>query len=912
MQSPNGVNFQWLFESAPGLYLVLLPDLTIVAVSNAYLQATMTKREDVLGRNLFDVFPDNPDDPAATGVSNLRTSLNVVLQNKTAHTMAVQKYDIRRPDGSFEERFWSPLNKPVLDDKNEVMYIIHRVEDVTEFVRLKKQEARQSELTKDLRDRVEKMESEIYIRAQEIQERENQIQTIFNAAPDAVIVIDQNGIIVKWNPQAEILFGWSANELTGKLLSETIIPPRYRDAHEAGLSHFLKTGEGRVLGKTIEIQAINKNNIEFDVSLSISPTKVNGSYLFIGFVRDITERKKSEEKLEASRKMFSTIFYQSPVMNTITDAVSGKYIDVNDSFAEFCGFPKEEITGKTSLDLHLVPRPGHRAAIIESIKANGFARDVQIEVRARNSEIKWVSTSAHAVNINGKDCFLTAMIDITERKQAEEKFRGLLESAPDAMIIADKQGNIILVNRQTELLFGYKKEELTGKPVELLVPQDIKDNLKEHRADYYQQPKLSSMGAGLELYAVRKDRTKFPVEISLSPLETPEGMLVSAAIRDITRRKRNEAIIQKQKQDIQDFIDSMSTLCAKVTTEGRLLMVNKPAMLATGLSMEELLKTNFLEGNWWTYNAEVHSRVCDAFKKVCSGIAVNYDENIFIFGQVLPINFSLIPILGIDGEVDYIVAEGRDISALKLTEAELQKQTSELETANKELEAFSYSVSHDLRAPLRIIDGYTEIIVSDYGKILDEEGNRLLGIVTANVRRMGRLIDDLLNLSRLGRKELTIHRIDMNQLVDSVIAEQVALKTKQYDIQIEKLEQADADSNLIRQVWINLISNAIKFSAEKDKPSIKISSRHTGNEIIYSIQDNGVGFNMKYADKLFGVFQRLHKMTEFEGTGVGLALVQRIITRHGGRVWAEAEVDKGATFFFSLPSSRQTFIPSNK
>src|SRR5688572_5424570 len=317
MQSPNGVNFQWLFESAPGLYLVLLPDLTIAAASDAYLQATMTKREDILRRNMFDVFPDNPEDPAATGVSNLRTSLTTVLQNKTAHTMAVQKYDIRRPDGSFEERFWSPLNKPVLDDKNEVMYIIHRVEDVTEFVRLKKQEARQSDLTKDLRDQVEEMGIEIYNRAQEIRERESQIQAIFNAAPDAVIVIDQNGIIVKWNPQAELLFGWSASELIGKHLSETIIPPRYRDAHEAGLSHFLKTGEGTVIGRSIEIQAINKNNIEFDVSLSISPTKVNGSYLFIGFVRDITDRKKTEAKLEASRKMFSTIFYQSPVMNTI-------------------------------------------------------------------------------------------------------------------------------------------------------------------------------------------------------------------------------------------------------------------------------------------------------------------------------------------------------------------------------------------------------------------------------------------------------------------------------------------------------------------------------------------------------------------------------------------------------------------
>ncbi len=242
----------------------------------------------------------------------------------------------------------------------------------------------------------------------------------------------------------------------------------------------------------------------------------------------------------------------------------------------------------------------------------------------------------------------------------------------------------------------------------------------------------------------------------------------------------------------------------------------------------------------------------------------------------------------------------------QILERTIEDRTSQLEKANKELEAFSYSVSHDLRAPLRIIDGYIEILMSDYHNKLDDEAKRILNIITANVRKMGQLIDDLLNLSRLGRKELMVHHVDMARLVDSVIADQGISRDNHILIQTHDLVPADCDSSLIRQVWINLISNAIKYSRGREKPVIEISSSKTNGEVVYSIKDNGVGFDMAYSDKLFGVFQRLHKMTEYEGTGVGLALVHQIVTRHSGRVWAEAEVNKGATFYFSLPELQTT------
>jgi len=238
-------------------------------------------------------------------------------------------------------------------------------------------------------------------------------------------------------------------------------------------------------------------------------------------------------------------------------------------------------------------------------------------------------------------------------------------------------------------------------------------------------------------------------------------------------------------------------------------------------------------------------------------------------------------------------------------EQRVTERTVQLESANKELEAFSYSVSHDLRTPLRAIDGFSRILLRDYMGKLDDEGKRLLNVVRDNTKRMAQLIDDILNFSRSGRVEIAFSEIDMQSLAHAVFKElQPAVDNNKLQLDIDAIPRINGDSAMVRQVFVNLLSNAIKFSQPKDIAKIKVGGSIEGDEAIYFVKDNGVGFDMRYADKLFGVFQRLHGVTEFEGTGIGLAIVKRIVTRHGGRVWAQGKVNEGATIYFALPTTR--------
>ena len=242
----------------------------------------------------------------------------------------------------------------------------------------------------------------------------------------------------------------------------------------------------------------------------------------------------------------------------------------------------------------------------------------------------------------------------------------------------------------------------------------------------------------------------------------------------------------------------------------------------------------------------------------------------------------------------------------------VRERTSQLETANKEMESFAYSVSHDLRAPLRAVSGYAKLLEEEYGSTLDEEGNRLINVIQNSAKTMGSLIDDLLALSRLGRKEIKKNPVDMTQLTQSALHVINKLSDKKTEVKINELHPVNADASLMTQVMINLLSNAIKYSSKKDRPLVEVKSEKKNDHLIYSVTDNGAGFDMQYVGKLFGVFQRLHSSFDFEGTGVGLAIVNLIIRRHNGSVWAEGKVNEGATFYFSLPADEVNEPKTNK
>lgn len=239
-------------------------------------------------------------------------------------------------------------------------------------------------------------------------------------------------------------------------------------------------------------------------------------------------------------------------------------------------------------------------------------------------------------------------------------------------------------------------------------------------------------------------------------------------------------------------------------------------------------------------------------------------------------------------------------------ERRVLERTAQLESANKELEAFSYSVSHDLRTPLITIEGFVRLLIRRYSRLLDEKGRTFLTAIEEGTKRMEQLIEDLLTLSRLKRHECGDEAIDMTGLVRDALSElKAANKGRRFKISIGNLPQARGEGSLIRQVFINLLSNAIKFTRKRDIAVITVDGFEKGDEVVYSVKDNGVGFDMEHADRLFGTFQRFHSADEYEGTGIGLAIVQRIVSHHNGRVWAEGETDKGAAFYFSLPKGAQ-------
>ncbi|HEY1008165.1 MAG TPA: ATP-binding protein, partial [Sphingobacteriaceae bacterium] len=342
--------------------------------------------------------------------------------------------------------------------------------------------------------------------------------------------------------------------------------------------------------------------------------------------------------------------------------------------------------------------------------------------------------------------------------------------------------------------------------------------------------------------------------------------------------------------------------------EGRIISWNQGAEKIYGYSEEEALHMNI----WNIVPEYLVGQSHQVVNSILNGKKIRSLETKRITrnGRIIDVSFSAAVITDASRTLRSVAITESDITLQKQAEqeirqlnADLQANVQQLEVTNKELESFSYSVSHDLRAPLRAINGYAGIIREEYRETLDEEHGRLLSIIENNARKMGVLIDELLAFSKIGRKEVVKTSIQTPEMVRQIIRELEGTYPKT-QWKVRKLAPIQGDYILINQCFVNLISNAAKYSSGKPDPCVEIGSEKNQNEHIFYVRDNGAGFNMEYAGKLFGVFQRLHSDAEFEGTGVGLAIAQRIVVKHGGRIWAEAEIGKGATFYIALPIER--------
>jgi PAS domain S-box-containing protein len=798
------------------------------------------------------------------------------------------------------------LSIPVFSD-NEIVAVLGLANKITDY---DQNDVLQIQLLIDsVWKEVERKKGETKLR-----ESEEKFQTLMNQTPEALFLHTMDGSIVEYNRIVLERYGYSAEEIL--CLKTQDIDPDFVKREEDGIFWENLHRKGKI---TFEASHRRKDGSVFPVKVRLAPIELKGEKYGLALVEDMTEYKNAEKKL-------------LNIQQRLEEAEQiGKLGHVNWDVEKQEAYWSEEVFRIYDIDKHTGPpsyqeimalhEPEDSLRLEEAVRKaieEGIPYSLDCRSNPANGDVKYLHIIGKPmVKEDGIVTHIRGTVqDISNRKKAEEElleikniYQALFENSLIGIGIATPDGIIQENNKAFAAMLGYNIED-----IKLMNAKDFylsEEERKKIEKTIIRHKTLINYETKLK----RKDGVFIDVLLNISLVNLKGKTYYQTSCQNITKRKEIERALIQNEAFTRAVLDNLPVGIAVNSVEPEIIFEymnnNFPLMYRT--TREALSKPDSF---WETvypdpeFREKIKKRVLadcasgDPQRMIWKDIPIirKGEETSYITARNTPVPNEKLMISTVIDVSNRKKAEMEILQLNKELEERVKVRTAELETSNKELEAFSYTVSHDLKAPLRAIDGFTTILLDKYKDKIDHDGIRMGAIIHENIRKMAQLIHDLLAFSRLNRGQINKTEIDMKNMALSVFDELVQAQDRdRIEFSMAEISNAHGDPGLILQVWRNLISNAVKYSSKKSKALIEINCTKKPGFLVYSVKDNGVGFNMDYKDKLFGVFERLHSQDDFEGTGVGLASVQRIINRHGGSVWAESKPDEGAVFYFSLP-----------
>jgi PAS domain S-box-containing protein len=628
-------------------------------------------------------------------------------------------------------------------------------------------------------------------------------------------------------------------------------------------------------------------------------------------IREIRVRKAAETHLAQMEGRYRGLLEAAPDAMVVVNA-QGAIVLLNVQAEKQFGYPRDELLGQKVTNI--IPEGFAERLVADDLRsaADALAQQIGtgIELIGRRKQGSEFPIELMLSPLDSAEGILVtaAIRDISVRKAAEThlaqmegRYRGLLEAAPDAMVVVNAQGAIVLLNVQAEKQFGYPRDELLGQKVTNIIPEGFAERLVADDLRSAADALAQQIGTGIELIGRRKQGSEFPIELMLSPLDSAEGILVTAAIRDISVRKAAETHLAQMEGRYRGLLEAAPDAMVVVNAQGAIVLLNVQAEKQFGYPRDELLGqkvTNIIPEGF------AERLVADGLRSIEDALAQQIGTGIELIGRrkqgsEFPIELMLSPLDSAEGIL--VTAAIRDISVRKAAETHLAQKLAELNRSNEELGQFAYIASHDLQEPLRMVASYTQLLSRRYKGKLDSNADDFIAFAVDGASRMQRLIQDLLTYSRVGTQGDRLMGISSDEALQRALANlQGVIEDSGALITHDPLPMVLADETQLIQLFQNLVGNAIKYQ-NSDIPRVHVSAVQNVKKVWnFSVKDNGLGIDPKYFDRIFGMFQRLHKREEFSGTGIGLAICKKIVERHGGRISVQSQPGQGSTFQFAL------------